>query len=139
MSLIKWEPLNEFDRFFDERFLQSFPKIGWDLATDVYEEKGTIVVKMSVPGVKLSDVDVSIKDGILTVSGNREDEHEVKNKDYYSKEIRRGSFSRSISLPKNVEAEKAKAQFHDGFLMVTLPKTPDSEDKSIKVTIEKVD
>lgn len=135
MSLIKWEPFDELDRFFDERPLSSFPRVGLDFAADVYEENGNIIAKMNIPGVKTTEVDVSIEDGLLTVSGRREAEKETKEKDYYSKEIRRGSFARSVRLPKAVNAAAAQAHIVDGILTITMPIEKDAAHKSIKVQV----
>lgn len=135
MSLIKWEPFDELDRFFDERLLPSFQKFGLDFAADVYEEKGNIIAKMNLPGVKADEVEVSIEDGILAVSGRREEEKETKEKDYYSKEIRRGSFSRSVRLPKAVESGNATAKIEDGMLVVTMPVVKGAESKLVKVKV----
>lgn len=137
MSLIKWEPFNEFDNFFDERFLPSLPKLGRDLAMDIYEEKGNVVAKMSLPGINSKDVDISIENDMLTVSGRRSEETETKNKDYYSKEIRRGSFSRTTVLPRTVEAYKARAKFEEGILVVSVPVVEGVDSKVVKVKIEK--
>lgn len=135
MSLIKWEPFSEIDRLVDERFFPSLPKLGWDLAVDVYEEKGNVIAKMSLPGIKPKEVDVSIEGDELTVSGRREEEKETKDKEYYSKEIRRGSFSRTTTLPTTVEADKATAQFEDGVLVVTMPAVADAKEKAVKVAV----
>jgi HSP20 family protein len=140
MQLIKWEPLKEIDRFFDDRFLQpfsTFSKLGLDLAVDVYEEKGNVVAKMSLPGIKSEELDISLEDDMLTISGRREEEKETDKKDYYSKEIRRGSFSRTVSLPKSVDAGKAEAKYNDGELVVTMPVIAGTKEKAIKVTINK--
>jgi len=139
MQLIKWEPFKEIDRFFDDRFFQPFglfSKLGLDLAVDVYEEKGTIVAKMSLPGVKPEEVDISLEDDMLTVSGRREEEKEVDKKDYYSKEIRRGSFSRTVSLPKSVDAGKAEAKYENGELTVTMPIVAGAKDKAVHIKIK---
>src|SRR3989344_6057475 len=117
MQIIKWQPFKEIDRFFDDRFLQpfpSFPKLGFDLTVDVFEEKGNVIAKMSLPGIKPEEVEISLEDDTLTISGRREEEKEVDKKDYYSKEIRRGSFSRTVSLPKSVNAGKAEAKCING-------------------------
>lgn len=139
MSLIKWEPFEEIDRFFNEPLALNFPNltksIGFDLAVDVYEEKGNVITKMSLPGMKPEDVEVSIKENTLMVSGRREEEKETKDKEYYSKEIRRGTFSRSITLPTSVQADKAEAKFADGMLMITIPANEDTRDKAVKVKI----
>jgi HSP20 family protein len=138
MPLIKWEPFAELDRFFGERpYISMFPKLGWDLAADVYEEKGIVVAKMSLPGVKPSELDISLEGDVLTVSGRREEEKEVEKKDYYSKEIRRGSFSRSVTLPKQVDATKAQAECKDGVLVVTMPVAAGAKKKAVSVTLKK--
>jgi len=156
MQLIKWEPFKEMDRFFDDRFLQpfgAFPKLGLDLAVDVYEEKGNVVAKMSLPGIKSDELDVSIEDDMLTISGRREEEREVDKKDYYSKEIRReerevdkkdyyskeirrGSFSRTVSLPKSVDAGRAEAKYENGELVVTMPVVAGAKEKAVKVKVK---
>ena len=137
MSLIQWEPFNEVERLFDGQMLPLSTRPGWDLAVDVFEEKGNVIAKMSLPGVKQEEVDVSIEDDVLTISGRREEEKETKEKNYYSKEIRRGSFSRSVGLPKSVKAEKAEAKIEDGMLVVTMPAVKGLESKTVKVKVGK--
>lgn len=139
MQFIKWEPLKEIDRFFDDRFLQPFsalPKLGFDLAVDVYEEKNNVIAKMSLPGIKPEEINISIEDDTLSISGKREEEKEVDKKDYYSKEIRRGSFTRSVNLPKLVNAEKAEARYEHGELIVTMPAVASIKEKAVKVKIK---
>lgn len=141
MALIKWEPFSEFDRFLDDRFfpMPSSPsltgRMGWDLAVDLYEEKGNVIARMTLPGINPDDLDISVEEETLHISGRREEEKETKNKDYYSKEIRRGSFSRSVSLPKIVDAEESKADYADGILTVTMPIVKGQEKKAVKVQI----
>lgn len=137
MQIIKWEPFREIDRFFDDRFSTSFPKLGWDLAVDLYEEKGNVIAKMSLPGVKEEELDIEIEEDTLTISGRREEEKETDKKDYYSKEIRRGSFSRSVSLPKLVDVTKSEAEYKKGVLTVRMPAVAGSKSKSVKVEIKK--
>lgn len=137
MSLIKWEPFNEFDRFFDDRFLASFSRPSWDLAVDVYEEKGNIVAKMSLPEVNTEDINISVEDNILVISAKRDEEKEIDKQDYYSKEIRRGSFSRSVRLPKSVEAAHATAEYKDGVLKISAPVLSGAEEKAVKIEITK--
>lgn len=137
MSLIKWEPFGEFDRFFDKDLIFTSPKLGWDLAVDIYEEDKNVIAKMSLPGIKSEEVNISIEDDLLTVSGKRDEEKETKEKDYYSKEIQRGSFSRSVSLPKSVDAVKAEAEFADGILVVKMPVVDGAKEKAVKVQIKK--
>ncbi len=139
MPITKWEPFGEIDRMFTEPFFSNLPTtsrpFGFDLAVDVYEEKGTVVAKMSLPGMKSSDVDVTIEDNLLTISGHREEEKETNNKEYYSKEIRRGTFSRTVTLPTSVKADKAEAKFEDGMLMVTAPAIAAAKDRATKVKV----
>jgi HSP20 family protein len=139
MKLMKWEPFNELDHIFDDRFLQPFTpfsKLGFDLAVDVYEENNAVVAKMSLPGVKSEELDVSIEDDILTITGRREEENEVDKKDYYSKEIRRGSFSRSVNLPKSVDATKTEAKYVNGELAVSIPIVAGKKENAIKVKVK---
>lgn len=134
-NLIQWKPGGEFDRFMGDSLLPSFPKIGLDLAVDLYEEKGDVIVKMNLPGVDAKELDIEIDGDVLTISGSRQEEHETDEKDYYSKEIRRGSFMRSVSLPASVDAEKAHASYKDGVLSVTIPVIPGNKEKAVKVRV----
>lgn len=136
MNIIQWKPLGEFDRVFDDRFSMGFPKIGLDLAIDLYEEKGNVVAKMNLPGIHASELEVSVEDDMLTVIGSREEEQETDKKDYYSKEIRRGSFSRSVSLPSQVDAEKTTAEYKDGVLVVSMPIVKGEKKKSVRVNLK---
>ncbi len=138
MPIIKWEPFNELERLFDERpYVPMFPRLGRDLAVDLYEEGGKIIGKMSLPGVEPEALDVTIDDDSLTVSGSREEEEETEKKDYYSKEIRRGSFSRTVRLPSPVSASKAEAEYKDGVLTVTMPAVKGGKTKSVQVKVKK--
>ena len=136
MPIIKWEPFNELERFLEERpYISLFPKLGWDLAVDLFEEEGSVVAKMSLPGVKTEELDITIDEDMLTVTGTREEEKETDKKDYYSKEIRRGAFTRSVSLPKAVDGSKAEATYADGVLKITMPVVKGQEKRSVKVRV----
>jgi len=136
MQVIKWEPFRELGGFNDGLFPQ-LPKLGWDLAVDLYEEKDSVIAKMSLPGITSDDLDIELDGDVLTVSGMREEEKETDEKDYYSKEIRRGSFSRSVRLPKTVDAKKAVAAYADGVLKIEMPVVKGQKDKVVKVAIKK--
>jgi len=139
MQIIKWEPFREIDRFFDDRSpfsFPQFPRLGLDLAADVFEEKGNVVAKMNLPGVKPEELDISLEDSALTVSGRREEEKETDKKDYYSKEIRRGSFSRTVTLPKTVDGAKAEAKYDNGVLTVTMPAIAGAKEKAVKIQVK---
>src|SRR3989338_4853681 len=143
MELIKWEPLSELDRFFDNRFFPaiSFPstssKLGWDLAVDLYEEKENVIAKMTLPGINPDNLDISVEEEILRISGRREEEKETKEKDYYSKEIRRGSFSRAVTLPKKIDGTKAVAEYKDGILQITMPAVGGAKTKAVQLKVKK--
>jgi HSP20 family protein len=139
MAIIKWEPFREFDRFFDEEFL-SFPQLfraGWDLAVDVYEEKNYVVAEMTLPGIDPEKVEVMVEDDYLKVRGSREEEKEEKKKNYYSKEIKRGSFERMVKLPTSVKGEKAVAEYKNGVLKIVVPKKEETKTRRIKVSVKK--
>lgn len=135
MQLIKWEPFKEIDQFIENSIFPAF-KVGFDLAVDVYEEGANIIAKMSLPGIKKEDFDISLDDDMMTISGRREEETEIDKKDYYSKEIRRGAFSRTVSLPKSVDPTKSEAKYENGELIVTMPVIEGAKEKVVKVQIK---
>ena len=136
MELIQWKPFNDLDRLTQD-FPAPFRKLGSDLSVDLYEEGGNLVAKMSLPGVEADDLDIIVDSDSLTISGERVEEEETDEKDYYSKEIRRGSFSRTVPLPKLVSADAAKAGYKDGVLTVTMPVEKGQEEKGVKVPVKK--
>lgn len=138
MSLIKWEPFDDFDRLF--RDFGALPPVkmqnmSFDLAADLYEDKGNLVAEMNLPGLKGDDIDVSIEENHLRVSGKREEVEEKKEKSHYTKEIRRGSFERIIPLPDPIDDTKVDAEYKNGVLKIVMPKKvlPDSQRIKIKV------
>src|SRR3989344_3706512 len=133
MQLIKWEPFSEVDRWFEDFPAFSFPKLGFDMAVDLYEEKGNIVAKMNLPGIDPEKIKVTVEDDILRISGSREEEKEEKDKHYYSKEIRRGSFERAVRLPKSVDSKKIDAAYKDGILEITMPAVQGEKETTVKV------
>jgi len=137
MAIVKWDPFGEVEKFFDDEdfFAPIFPKMVSDFAVDVYEKDNNVVVEMQVPGVDPKDIDVSVEEGYLRVSGSRKEEKEEKKKHYYRKEIRKGAFERVVALPSEVMGEKAKAEHKDGLLKVVIPKvkkTPKAKKVAVK-------
>ena len=136
-TLMKWEPFKEMERFFGEDFpfLPIVPKLkmGWDMAVDVYEEKGNIIAEMNLPGIDPEKLEITVRDGYLKILGKREEEKEKKETNFYYKEIKRGEFERLVRLPVAVKAEKAEAQYTKGVLKVILPKTEIVKEEKIKV------
>ena len=107
------------------------------LAVDVYQTKDTIVIKAPIAGVKPEDIDVSIEDNYLRVSGSHQEEKEDEKKHYYSKEIRRGSFERIVSLPAAVKSEGVEADYHNGRLHITMPKAEHTKEHKITINVKK--
>ncbi|MCI0533107.1 Hsp20/alpha crystallin family protein [bacterium] len=136
MAIIKWEPFPDFDRFFEDFGSVGFPqmpKMGWDLAIDVYEDGNDVVAKMNLPGIDPKNVDVTVEDAHLRIAGSRSEEKEEKKKQYYSKEIRRGSFERVVRLPHPVMEGKIKAEYQKGVLTVRMPKASQTKGNKIKI------
>jgi HSP20 family protein len=137
MSLIKWEPFEEFDKIFNDFPVASQGSIGKDLAIDLYDEEKNIIAEMSLPGVDAEKIDVSIEGEYLRVRGTREDVQEHKKKNFYSKEIRRGSFDRAVRLPVAINKDEVSAEYEDGMLRVSLPKATETPSNKIQVTVKK--
>ncbi len=135
MQLIKWEPFGEIDRFFED--LPALPKLGWDLAVDVYEKDSNIIAEMNLPGIDPNNIDVSVEDDHLRISGSREESKEEKKKHYFSKEIRRGSFERIVRLPSAVQKNKVSAEYKNGELRITLPKAAETKTSKVNVQVKK--
>ena len=100
---------------------------------EVIDKKDKVVIRAEVPGMKLEDFDISVEGDVLTVKGERKTESEVKDEDYYSCEISYGKFSRSITLPTKVQADKVDATYDNGMLEIALPKSSEVKPKRITV------
>jgi len=103
------------------------------LEFDISETEDHIIVKTDLPGIDLKDLDIEVVDRVLTLKGNKKEEHEEKTEHYRRIERRFGSFCRSLLLPDNVEAEKIEAAYKDGVLKVTIPKSESAKPKKIEV------
>jgi HSP20 family protein len=104
-------------------------------AIEISEEKDAVVIKAEIPGLKKEDLEVNLSDDILTIRGEKKQEAEKKEKGYYYSERSYGSFSRSIQLPTDVQAEKVDASFKDGVLEIRLPKTEEAKRKETKIKV----
>lgn len=139
-NLIRWDPFGDrsLDRLFDESFVR--PGWGWiapagaaNLAIDMYETKDNVVVKAALPGIKPEQVEVTITGDVLTIRGESKEENQVKEENYVRKERRFGSFSRCVTLPGGLKADKADAAFENGVLTLKIPKAEELKPKTIKV------
>ena len=131
---------DELDRLFEapfEHFARSSQLLsgGWVPALDVYEDKDNLTVKAELPGMKREEVEVSLHDGALTISGERKSETKDGNAEVYRSERFVGRFQRTVTLPSPVASDKVKASYKDGVLTVTLPKTEEAKPKQIDVNV----
>ncbi len=105
-----------------------------DFATDIYQDKNSVIVKMHAPGIDKDTIDITVDEDRLTIAASRETKEEMKGKNFFRREIRYGSFMRTLSLPCAVEKDQAVAEYDDGVLTITLPKKKSAEPSKIKVT-----
>jgi len=142
-SIIRWEPAREMmtlreamDRLFDDAFTRplSLSSNAWSVpAVDMYQTDNEVVVKAALPGIKADEVQINITGELLSLKGEVKQENETKEKAYHIREQRWGTFERSIALPTQVVADKAKAEFENGILTITLPKAEEVKPKTITI------
>ena len=141
-NLTRWEPMRDMmslrdamDRLFDDAFTRPISLSGVSAmpAIDMYQTNDDVVVKATLPGVKAEDVDITVTGETLTLRGEFKQEDEKKDTSYHIREQHYGSFERSILLPTDVKADKAKADFVDGILTVTMPIAEEVKPKSITI------
>ena len=142
MRLTPWRPFQDMDDFlgrYERLFNNSLPgerddgKGGinaWTPSADISETKNAYLIKTVLPDVEKSDIHVSVKDGALTIEGERKHQDEEEGETFHRVESFYGKFTRTFSLPENVNESKIKADCKNGVLRVHLPKAGDSEPKS---------
>jgi HSP20 family protein len=137
-ALTRWEPFGELgdlrsrlDRMFDQL---ARPDRGWTPAIDVVRENGNLLLRANVPGIEPDEVKIEVEDGVLTVSGEHEENSEEKDADYVRRERSYGSFSRSLVLPSGVDAGAIKATTKDGVVEVTIPLPPAASKDKVTIT-----
>ena len=102
-------------------------------AVDVYEDEHSLTLKLEVPGLNEEDINVTLENNTLTVSGERKFEKEEKEENFHRIERRYGSFTRTFRLPNTVDSEKVEAGYDKGVLKITLAKRAEAEPKTIKI------
>lgn len=155
-ALTPWRPFDnlrrEIDRLFDDfdvglwrsPFGRSFfdiqpfwPRESWAIpAVDVVETEKGYEVSAELPGMDEKNIEVKFADGILTIKGEKHAEKEEKKKDYYLSERSFGSFLRSFQVPEGVDSEKIEANFKNGVLTVTLPKSAEAQKAAKKIAVK---
>jgi len=143
-------PLREMERTFEDFFRRPFSLLSpsfWpsmrmegmeelSFSVDIFEEGDDIVVKAEMPGIAKEDLEVSVTDNTITISGEKKKEEKIEKKNYFRMERTYGSFTRSIPVPSEIEKDKIKARFKDGVLEIRAPKTEEAKQQAKKVNIE---
>ncbi len=144
MSMIRWDPakdLMSLRQAMDKLFEESLVRPSWftlelggeNIPVDMHQTENEVIVRATLPGVKPEDVDISVAGETLTIKAEKKDEKELKERDYVKKENRYGMVSRSLTLPVQVDADKAEAVFENGILNLKLPKSEQVKPKQIKI------
>ncbi|MBK7090436.1 MAG: Hsp20/alpha crystallin family protein [bacterium] len=128
----------EIDRMFNEIFnggsvVES--EVGWVPRADVHETDETFLIQLDVPGIDKNDIKVKFEDNTLIVSGERKYENKEEDKNYRHVERIYGTFTRTLKLPKDVDAQKIAANYKNGVLEITLPKAEEVKPKEIEIKI----
>ncbi len=148
MNLIKWNPFSELEDM-SNRLNQIFGRTGssaaaghemmkvadWTPSVDISETDKAYLIKAEIPDVKKEDVKVTVDNGMLTIQGERKMEKEEKGKKFHRIERSYGSFVRSFRMPDGVDEAKAKAEFKDGMINVTLPKSEKAKAKTVEIAV----
>jgi len=147
MSIIKWNPVGPLDLFgsfepvFDELFNRSTRYVSredalWSPRIDVLEKEKEYRIVAELPGMEKKDISLTVKDGVLTVSGEKKTEEKREGENYYCCERRFGRFERSFRIAGAMDEGKITASYADGVLTVTVPKTETPEPESAKIAIK---
>ena len=124
-----------FDRFFEEDWMTS-PLAFRERAipaVDVTETDDEVLVRAEIPGAKPEEINVAVTQNVLTISGQKEESHETKQRGFYRAERRSGMFRRSVPLPSWVNADNASAEYNNGVLTVHLPKDESAKPKRVPI------
>jgi HSP20 family protein len=136
--LARWEPFRELARVFDDPYFRSATgeaSCRWCPAVDVTEGEQELVVSADLPGIDPQQVEITVQENILTLTGERKAESESKDESYHRVERAYGSFSRSFVLPSTVDETKVSAEYRDGVLRVHLPKREEAKPRKIDVKL----
>ena len=148
IALIRWEPARELQSLQHEvnrlfgTYFDSPAGVGnggalsrWIPPMDLLEEGDNYVLRADLPGVREDQVKVELEDGVLTISGQRESEHEERKQGVYRIERASGAFSRSLTLPKGVDADAVEARFDKGVLEVRIPKPEERKPRRVAISV----
>jgi len=146
MNLVRWNPLgemtamqNRINRMLNTPYwpagrMDDDTGMGrWNPAVDLYEKDDHFVIKAELPGVDKKDIAIDLKDRVLTLSGERSYENEVKEENYYRRERSYGKFQRAFTLPADVDSDNINAEFKDGLLQIEVPKPEQQKPKQVTI------
>lgn len=122
------------DRLFDE--IVNRPTLGFATsgpAADLYETDDGFTLEMNLPGYDLADIDVNLEQGVLLVSGSREEEMDEEKSTYHVRERSWGRFNRSFTVPHKIDPKAVQAEFANGVLTIKLPKAPEARARRIEI------
>ena len=133
-GLTRW--VEDLDRWFDFDLFSETAEKSWAPSVDIEEKNGSYLVKADLPGLKKEDIHVELRDGYLTLKGERKSEHEEKKENYHRIERSYGSFQRSFRVPEGITEKDIKAKYKDGVLELTIPAPKEEKPKAIEVKVE---
>ncbi|AEB10791.1 Hsp20/alpha crystallin family protein [Marinithermus hydrothermalis] len=136
-----WDPFNlidEVNRLFDEAFgepMRAGTLAGYAAPADLYETDEALILEMAVPGINPDDIEVSIEGNKLMIRGEAGPASDASVRRYYLQELAHGSFARAFTLPVEINADEAKAEFKNGILKLTLPKVAEARAKRVPIQV----
>ncbi|MBD3298775.1 MAG: Hsp20 family protein [candidate division Zixibacteria bacterium] len=147
MAMVKYEPNRNvvpfstaISKVFDEFFPGAFgnegtPTVTWRPQVDILEHDDQVLIRADMPGLEKSNIKVIVNDGLLTIEGTRKEEHDEKSKGFVRTERFVGNFARSFNLPAWADATKIDANYKNGVLEVTVPKTEKARPKEVDIKV----
>lgn len=143
MSLVRWDPFAELQSMFAPSWRSSglLPRLStdgdvtfeWSPTADISETDKEYVIRASLPGVKKEDIKVNMREGLITIEGERKQEKEVNTEKFHRVESFYGTFARSFGLPDNIKADAVRSEYKDGVLAVHIPKAEKEKAKQIAI------
>ena len=142
MNIVKFNDIRNLQDEMNRLFSLNFPRFenreeivrgAWSPSVDIIEGKEEIALEAELAGMNIEDVEVSIENNVITISGERKFEKKDEGENYHRVERSYGTFTRSFTLPRNVVSEEAKADFKNGILRVTLPKKEEAKARKIEI------
>ena len=143
MALVRWDPARDLDSFQSD-FNRLFDSLvgarpgnaagrRWMPAMDLVETDDHLILRADLPGLDKEDVEIELKDDVLTIAGERKAEHEERQDGFHRIERSHGAFARSLTLPKGIDAEQVQAEFEKGVLEVRIPKPAERKPHRVQI------